>query len=155
MKANASGVIQVVRFVVGNRDFALDVMAVKEVLRPTNVKVVPGQPNFVTGLVELRGEYVPLIDLRRRFKSQEADLPGKIVVTSANKRLLALMVDSVGEVRRLYRKDLRSPPLDTGLGGVSIVDSIAEMEGEMILILRADALLGEDEWALLPRASDQ
>ncbi len=147
---NASRTIQVVRFAVGARHFALDVMAVKEVLGPRHVKVVPGQPDFVRGLVELRGDYVPLIDLRQRFKSQRDKLPGKILVSHAGGHLLALLVDSVGEVQRLEPEDRRSPPLDTGLGGVSIVDSIAEMEGEMVLILRADALLSEDEWALLP-----
>ena len=148
--------VQVVRFVVGQQHFALNVMAVKEVVLPKPAQAVPGQPGFVKGLVELRGEYVPLIDLRQRFGAPDTKPDPKILVLTCLKRELALLVDSVGEVQWLESEEMRSARLDTSTGGQSLggqgvvgpsaVESIADVDGTMVMLLRGEALLSEHEW---------
>ncbi len=143
--------VQVVRFVVGQRHFALSVMAVKEVVLPRPVQPVPGQPDFVEGLVELRGEYVPLIDMRKRFDVSPAGDDARILVLACLRREIALLVDSVGEVQWLEDDEMRTAPLDRGSGGGQAVESLAEVHGTMVLLLRGELLFTEEEWAhLLP-----
>ncbi len=139
--------LQVVRFVVGERHYALDVMVVKEVVVPKDPQPVVGQPAFVEGLVELRGEYVPLIDLRGRFG---ADVPSKdcrLLVLTCLQREIALLVDSVGEVQWIEAASLRSAPVNTNTAGSQAVDAIADINGTMVMVLRGEALLSEAEWA--------
>ena len=139
--------VQVVRFEVGQRHFALDVMAVKEIVLPCTPQPVPGQPDFVEGLVEMRGEYVPLIDLRKRFHVEAYGRDARILVLTCLQREIALLVDSVGEVQWLEDDDMRTPPLDTSGGGAQAVDSIADVDGTMVLLLRGESLLDDEEWS--------
>ena len=139
--------IQVVRFMVGDRHYALDVMVVKEVVVPKPTQSVVGQPSFVEGLVALRGEYVPLIDLRIRFGAIAKGNDPRILVLSCLQREIALLVDRVGEVQWLESDRLRSAPLDTSSAGSKAVEAIADVEGTMVLVLRGEALLSESEWA--------
>lgn len=141
--------MQVVRFEVGGRQFALDVMAVKEVVLPRPVQEVPGQPDFVDGLVEMRGEYVPLVDLRARFGCGSSDENPRIIVLSCRRREIALLVDAVGEVQWIGEEDLRGAPLDTSALGAGAVKSIAEIDGAMVLLLAGEAILTDAEWSLL------
>jgi len=146
--------VQVVRFVVGARHFALDVMAVKEVIVAREAQAVPGQPSFVKGLVSLRGEYAPLIDLRERFHCEPSSAEPKILVLGCLRRELALLVDSVGEVQWLDDEDLRSAPMDTSVGGAPSVVSIADVDGTMVMLLRGESLLTDEEWSLVCEYSD-
>lgn len=139
--------IQVVRFMVGDRHYALDVMVVKEVVVPKPTQSVVGQPSFVEGLVALRGEYVPLIDLRIRFGATAKGHDPRILVLSCLQREIALLVDRVGEVQWLESDSLRAAPLDTGRAGSKAVEAIADVEGTMVLVLRGESLLSESEWA--------
>lgn len=141
------GRLQVVRFEVGQRHFALDVMAVKEVVQPRQSQPVPGQPAFVQGLVDMRGEYVPLIDLRERFGVREPGRGAKIIVLTCLQREIALLVDSVGEVQWIEEEQMRNAALDTSVGGTQAVESLADVDGTMVLILRGESLLSESEWA--------
>ncbi|MCP4449121.1 MAG: purine-binding chemotaxis protein CheW [Myxococcales bacterium] len=138
--------VQVVRFEVGQQHYALDVMAVKEVVLPRVSQPVPGQPDFLEGLVEMRGEYVPLVDLRKRFGANSPVLEGRVLVLSCLRRELAFLVDSVGEVQWLEEGDMRAAPLDTSVGASQAVASIADVNGVMVLLLRSEAILTEDEW---------
>tara|TARA_R110002096_G_scaffold44526_7_gene120179 strand:- start:5 stop:448 length:444 start_codon:yes stop_codon:yes gene_type:complete len=139
--------VQVVRFVVGERHYALDVMVVKEVVVPKQAQPVVGQPPFVEGLVELRGDYVPLIDLRRRFGAPAPGRDARLLVLSCLQREIALLVDSVGEVAWIDTDRLRPAPVNTSSAGAQAVEAIADIDGTMVMLLAGEALLSEAEWA--------
>lgn len=145
--------MRVVRFRVGDRDFALDVMRVKEVLQPKPCKSVPGQPDFIEGLIELRGEYLPLIDLRKRFadpRDAAEPVAAKLLIVTSRGRALALRVDSVGEVACIEAARLRKPPIDNRIGAPGILLAVAQMDDAMIMVLAGDALLSDSEVTALP-----
>ena len=147
--------MHVVRFSIGGRDFALDVMAVHEVLQPRSCEPVPGQPAFIEGLIALRGEYLPLIDLRTRFAKPgdfqaRAKGPAKLLIVTSRGRHLALAVDSVGEVERIEAARLRKPPVDNNIGAPGSLLAVAQTETAMVLVLACDALLSDSEIAALP-----
>lgn len=147
--------MHVVRFGVAGRDFALDVMAVQEVLQPRSCEPVPGQPAFIEGLIELRGEYLPLIDLRARFAQRgHVQAPGagptKLLIVTSRGRALALAVDTVGEVERIDAERLRKPPVDNDIGAPGSLLAVAQTDTAMVLVLACDALLSDSEIAALP-----
>lgn len=142
--------MRVVRFSVGDRQFALDVMAVDEVVQPRPATSVPGQPDFIEGLIELRGQYLPLIDLRRRFGSDAVEASAKLVIVTSLGRQLALVVDRIGQVDWIPSESLRSSPVENELGGETSVSAVAQLDGRMVVILGCDGLLSAQEMAALP-----
>ncbi len=149
---DASDAVQVVRFRVGESEFAIDVMAVSEVLVPQEVRAVPGQPDFMDGLVLLRGEFHPAMDLRRRFASPAADPATKFVVVRCRGLSLVLLVDGVGEVSWLPKSSLKEAPLHSSLGAGQSLSALADIGDAMVIILDADRLLSEQESTQLAKA---
>jgi len=111
--------VQLCTFRIGGEDYALDIMRVKEIIQPQPITPVPRAPAFVEGVVRLRGEVIPVVDVRKRFGLAPAPATRKtkfLVVQVAGRRL-GLVVDEVCEVLRLARADIRPPPLLVGLEG--------------------------------------
>ncbi len=111
--------VQLCTFRIGGEDYALDIMRVREIIQPLPVTPVPRAPAFVEGVVRLRGEVVPVVDVRKRFGLPAAAPTRKskyLIVTVAGRRL-GLMVDEVCEVLRLTRADIRPTPDLVGLRG--------------------------------------
>lgn len=111
--------VQLCTFRVGGEDYAIDVMRVREIIRPLPVTPVPRAPAFVEGVIRLRSEVVPVVDVRRRF-GLPVGAPGRdtrFVIVHVAGRRLGLVVDEVCEVVRLPRGDLRPAPRLVGQGG--------------------------------------
>jgi purine-binding chemotaxis protein CheW len=111
--------VQLCTFRVGGEDYAVDIMRVREIIQPLPVTSVPRAPLFVEGVVRLRGDVIPVVDVRKRF-GLPAVAPGrrnKLVVVTMARRRLALVVDEVCEVIRIPRGDLRPAPALVGEGG--------------------------------------
>jgi purine-binding chemotaxis protein CheW len=104
--------VQLCTFRIGGEDYAIDIMRVREIIQPLPVTPVPRAPAFVEGVVRLRGEVVPVVDVRKRLGLPVTARTRKskyLVVTVAGRRL-GLMVDEVCEVLRLARADIRPTP---------------------------------------------
>lgn len=114
-----SGQVQLCTFRIGGEDYAVDIMRVQEIVNPLPVTPVPRAPAFVEGVVRLRGEVVPVVDVRSRF-GLPPGAPGnkaKLLVVHVAGRRLGLMVDEVCEVLRLPRAAIRPAPALVGQGG--------------------------------------
>jgi purine-binding chemotaxis protein CheW len=111
--------VQLCTFRVGGEDYAIDIMRVREIIPPMPVTAVPHAPAFVEGVVRLRGEVIPILDVRRRLGAPVKDSTRKtkyLIVNVAGRRV-GLVVDEVTEVLRLPRSEIRpAPPLVAGDG---------------------------------------
>jgi purine-binding chemotaxis protein CheW len=111
--------LQLVAFRVGDGEYAVDIMRIKEIINPVKVRPIPKAPEFVEGVIELRGAILPVVDLRRRFDLPvtpfERSTKYLIVVLEIEGRrmIVALIVDGVSEPIRVTREHLRPPPLLT------------------------------------------
>ena len=96
-------VLQLVSFKVGNEEFGLEILKVQEIIRLRELTRVPNMPDFVDGVINLRGKVIPVIGLRRRMgiATGEADKRTRIVVAEVNGRVLGFVVDEVSEVLRI------------------------------------------------------
>jgi purine-binding chemotaxis protein CheW len=158
-------IAQMVAFHVGDGDYALDIMRIKEIINPLPVTPVPKAPPFIEGVVELRGAILPVVDLRKRF-----DLPAtaptrqsKVMIvgisisgnrlgtasaeptpSSELRMIVGLVVDGVSEPIRVPREQLRAaPPLTQGAN--PYFSGMVRHQGKILMVLDLDAILSSTE----------
>jgi purine-binding chemotaxis protein CheW len=125
------GLVQLCTFRVAGEDYAVDVMRVREIITPLPITPVPRAPPFVEGVIRLRGEVVPVLDLRRRF-GLPPGTPGRksrFVIVHVAGRRIGLVVDEVCEVVRVPRSDLRPAPRLVGQDGPRFFVGVCGGEG--------------------------
>ncbi len=141
---------QLCTFRVGGEDYAIDIMRLREIIPPLPVTPVPRAPSFVEGVIRLRGDVIPVVDVRRRLglPLTPATRKTKILIIHVAGRRLGLVVDEVTEVIRIPRTEIRpAPPLVDGQGprfflGVSGGEGGARRgAGRLRLLLNVRALL--------------
>lgn len=105
-------VVQLCTFRIGGEDYAIDIMRVREIIRPLPITPIPRAPAFVEGVVRLRGEVIPVLDVRKRLGVAQAPLgrKGRFLLVNVAGRRIGLVVDEVCEVLRLPRSDIRAAP---------------------------------------------
>ncbi len=148
---------QLVTFKVADEEFAADIMQVQEIVRLEKVTKVPHAPSFVEGVVNLRGNVLPVIDLRRRFDmdSKDYDDATRVVVVDVNGQKTGIIVDAVSEVMRMPTADIEPAPAIVKAGyGEDFLEGVGRLEGgeRMLLLLRADKLLSEEEMSAMTSA---
>jgi len=137
--------LQVACFRVADRDCAVDVMRIAEVLRPVPVTRLPAAPPFVEGIIELRGRFLPVIDLRKRFGGEER-AAGKYVVAPMGATSVALVVDEVTGVERIPTDQIQAPPaLASGRVAPAFVSGIVKWNERVFMLLDIDAVLSAAE----------
>jgi purine-binding chemotaxis protein CheW len=142
--------LQVACFRVADRDCAVDVMRISEVLRPVPVTPLPSAPPFVEGIIELRGRFLPVIDLRKRFGAGDGGAPGKYVVAPMGETSVALVVDEVTGVERIPIDQIQAPPvLASGRVAPGFVAGIIKWNQRVFMLLDIDAVLSAAERAEL------
>src|SRR5215831_1044102 len=104
--------LQVVSFKIGDEEFGLDILRVQEIIRIQELTRVPNSPNFVDGVINLRGKVIPVVALRKRFGLEQIphDKQTRIVVVEVNGTVLGFIVDSVSEVLRIPAETVEPPP---------------------------------------------
>ncbi len=138
--------LQVACFRVAERDCAVDVMRIAEVLRPVPVTRLPSAPAFVEGIIELRGRFLPVIDLRKRFDSTGERAAGKYVVAPMGETAVALVVDEVTGVERIPTEQIQAPPqLASGRIAPAFVSGIVKWNERVLMLLDIDAVLSAAE----------
>jgi purine-binding chemotaxis protein CheW len=106
--------VQLCTFRIGGEDYALDIMRVREIIRPLPITPVPRAPASVEGVVRLRGEVMPVLDVRKRLglPASPATRRTRFLVVNVARRRVGLVVDEVCEVIRIPRDEIRpAPPL--------------------------------------------
>ncbi len=138
---------QVVAFRVCDDEFAIDVMRVFEVLKVTDVRSVPNAPDFVEGIVGLRDEVVPVIDMRKRFSlpARESGQDGRLLIVATGDSRVALVVDDVPGVVELPLDAISdAPDFFKGLTG-RYLEGIAQDGERLMILLNLDEILSSKE----------
>jgi len=148
-KVNASGssdLLQIVTFQVGAEVFGLDILTVHEIIRFQPLTRVPNLPDYVEGVLNLRGKVIPVVGLRQRIGLERKEPTGttKIIVASVKDDVLGFMVDSVSEVLRIAANTVEPAPR-LGEGGQRYVSGVGKLDNRLLPLLDLDKLLTEDE----------
>lgn len=139
--------IQLACFRVGEQLYALDILRIKEIIRPQKLTPVPKAPPFIEGVINLRGAVIPVIDLRKRFDqpTAAADRKTRVIICSLSGRILGLVVDDVAEVRRYARQEVQSSPRFLRGKGAEFFLGVCRRGEELVMLLDLEKILASDE----------
>ena len=138
---------QFVSFVVAGEEFGVNILTVQEIIRPVDITRVPHAPDFVKGVINLRGRILPVIDLRTRFgfPAQERTGDMRIVVVEIGGRTVGFMADAVQEVLRVDVSSIESAPeLAMGIDA-DYLRGVAKLDERLLILLDLERLLSADE----------
>ena len=138
-------VVQLVGFIIGNEEYAIPILSIQEIIKPIEYTRVPQVPDYVMGVFNLRGDVIPLINLRKKFNLQSENQTDdtRYMVLRGEDNIAGFMIDRLTKAIRI-KKDRIDPPPETIHSDSGIIYGIGKQEGSMITILRVEALLKRD-----------
>ncbi|NLW22305.1 MAG: purine-binding chemotaxis protein CheW [Tissierellia bacterium] len=111
-----------------------NVLSIERIGVPTRI---PNAPKYVKGVINLRGEVIPIVDLRCKLGMEEIDLnsSGRIIVVSVNEIVVGLIVDSSSEVLEIDKENIDKPPTDSGNQYIEYINGIGKVSNRLIILL--------------------
>ncbi|AJE03680.1 chemotaxis protein CheW [Geobacter pickeringii] len=143
--------IQLACFRIGDASFAADIMRIKEIIRPQKMTRLPKAPPFVEGVINLRGNVIPVVDLRKRFDLPERTAleESRLLVVAVARQLVGLVVDDVTEVVTVQVHDIKPPPqVVEGIGAEYLI-GVCLVREALIMLLNLDRILSSRETSAL------
>jgi purine-binding chemotaxis protein CheW len=146
MSASATGVareLHIVGFQVGRETYGVPITSLHEIVRVPEITAVPDAPDYMEGVINLRGKIVSVIDLRKRLGEKKADTGkrNRILVVEHKGRLSGLIVDSASEVLKIPASDVEASPAALQEGGLNCVTGLGKYKGRLIVLLDMTKLL--------------
>ena len=138
-------------FRLANEEYGLEILKVKEIIGLMNVTELPHTPDYVKGVINLRGKVIPVVDLRLRFGLEEAEYTDKtciIVVEiyeNGTNAQIGVIVDSVSEVLNITAEDLEETPKFGMSLNTDYILGMAKKEGGVKILLDIDCVLSREE----------
>ena len=135
---------QLVTFSLGSEEFGVDIMLVQEIIRITPITRVPNSPPYVEGVINLRGNVIPVVSLRNRFGMEpveDTDL-SRIIVLQVENKVFGIRVDAVTEVLRLNDTSIEPPP-PVALGMDShYIRGVGKIGERLLILLDLEHIIG-------------
>lgn len=141
-------VLQWVTFQLEEETYGINVMQVREVLRYTEIAPVPGSPDYVLGIINLRGNVVTVIDTRSRFglMSGETTDNTRIIVIESERQVIGILVDSVAEVVYLRSSEIDTTPSVGTDESSKFIQGVSNRDGKLLILVDLNKLLSDEEW---------
>ena len=138
---------QLISFTVASEEYGFELFRVKEVIRMRQITWLPKAPACVKGIINLRGDVVPIVDLRERFglAAREQTAMTRVIVVEMEGTLVGIVVDFVSQVVRIPADQFEPPPAIMGAGARDLVNAVAKMSDRLIIIIDVDRILSADE----------
>src|SRR5579875_2787510 len=147
-KQQLSGeVVQVVSFRLGSEEYGVDISQVQEIIRMVEITHVPRAPKFMEGVINLRGQLIPIIDLRTRFGMQRtpATKSTRIVVTEIGTKRVGIVVDSVSEVLNIPIENVEDAPEMVSGVGTEYIQGVGKLGDRLIIMLDLTMVITTEE----------
>jgi len=147
--------LQVVGFRIGRETFGLPISMVREIVRVPEITAVPNAPDYIEGVINLRGRIIPVVDLRKRFgvKSSEANKKNRIVVVELGARAIGLVVNSASEVLRIPPSEIEEPHTVFQEGELDFITGVGKLKGRLVILLDLNRILQRGELSGLAEAA--
>ena len=139
--------IQVVSFHLGNEEYGVDISQVQEIIRMVGITHVPRAPHFMEGVINLRGQLIPIIDLRTRFSMprQDSTKNTRIVVTEIAGKRVGIIVDGVSEVLNLPIENVEEAPEMIAGVGTEYISGVGKVADRLIILLDLQKVISTQE----------
>jgi purine-binding chemotaxis protein CheW len=142
-KTEITDLLQLVSFKIGAEEFGVDILKVQEINKMTQITKVPNAPDFVEGVINLRGRVIPIIDLRTRLGLEKIDhtKDTRIIVVELDGKTVGFIVDAVNEVLRIPANITEKPPeLVAGIDA-DYITAVGKLEDRLLILLDLDKIL--------------
>ncbi|EEX36727.1 chemotaxis protein CheW [Vibrio metschnikovii] len=141
-------VLQWVTFQLEEETYGVNVMQVREVLRYTEIAPVPGSPDYVLGIINLRGNVVTVIDTRSRFGLMQGEITDntRIIVIESERQVIGILVDSVAEVVYLRSSEIDTTPSVGTEESSKFIQGVSNRDGKLLILVDLNKLLSQEEW---------
>ncbi len=138
-------VVQLVGFIIGNEEYAIPILSIQEIIKPIEYTRVPQVPDYVMGVFNLRGDVIPLIDLRKKFnlESVKHSEDTRYIVLKGEENIAGFVIDRLTEAIRI-KKDRIDPPPETIHSETGMIYGVGKRDDSMLTILKVEALLKRD-----------
>lgn len=139
--------IQLACFRVGPEMYALDIMRIKEIIRPQKLTPVPKAPAFIEGVINLRGAVIPVVDLRKRFDQpiDSENRSTRILICTLSGKVVGLIADEVTEVRRYTRQDVQPAPQFLKGKGAEYFLGVCRRGEDLVMLIDLEKILTSEE----------
>jgi len=159
VKAMADREGKYLTFSLAEEEYGIGILKIKEIIGMMPITTVPQTPEFVKGVINLRGKVIPVVDLRLRFCMEAIDYTERtciIVVEIEGESdvvLIGIVVDAVSEVLNIKGEDVENTPTFGTKLNTDYILGMAKMEGGVKILLDIDRVLSADEVAILEKAA--
>jgi purine-binding chemotaxis protein CheW len=135
--------LHIVGFQVGRETYGVPITSLHEIVRVPEITAVPDAPDYLEGVINLRGKIVSVMDLRKRFGDKQATLKkqNRILVVEHGGKLAGLIVDSASEVLKIAAENVEAPPAAFQEGGLNCVTGLGKVGGRLVVLLDMTKLL--------------
>jgi len=137
-------------FILQDEEYGIDILCVQEIRVWSSVTELPNKPEYIKGVINLRGVIIPIIDLRQRFGKESLEYSDQTVTiilhnnNNENSMVVGVVVDAVSEVYKFQTKDIRKPPAFGNNIDSCFLKGLASIEDKLIILLDSQTLLNED-----------
>lgn len=136
---------QYVVFSIDGEEFALGIAQVREIIRPPAVTRLPHAAEFIEGVTNLRGEVIPVVDLRKRLGVSGTAADSRVVVAEMGGDKVGLRVDAVTEVRRIAPSDVQPPPESVAGIRSEFLKGVGKVDGRLLILIDIEKLFATTE----------
>ncbi len=146
-------------FRLADEEYGVSILKIKEIIGVMPITTVPQTPEFVKGVINLRGKVIPVITLRKKFGMEEAEYTDKTcivvveIIINSEKEQIGIVVDTVSEVLNIKEEDVEDTPTFGTKLDTEYILGMAKMEGGVKILLDIDQVLSADELEILENAA--
>jgi purine-binding chemotaxis protein CheW len=147
--------LQIVGFRIGRETFGLPISIVREIVRVPEITSIPNAPDYIEGVINLRGRIIPVVDLRKRFGEvvNKADKRNRIIVVELENRNIGLIVNSASEVLKIPPSDIEAPHAVFQEGELNYITGVGKLRGRLVMLLDLGKILQRGELRRLEDAA--
>ena len=140
--------VQLVIFRLAKEEFGLDISHVREIIRLQDITPMPKSPEFIEGVINLRGQIIAVMDMVKKFGLKKADRTEKtrIIVSELKENTLGLIVDEVPEVLRISEQDIDpTPEMIESQVNSDFIKGVGKLQDRLVILLNVDKILSREE----------
>lgn len=136
-----------VTFRLGSGEYAIDIMQAKEIIKMEKITLIPNAPDFVEGVINLRGNIIPIINLKKRFNLEETegDKNTGIIIVKIEDVDMGIIIDSISKVVSISNSDIQPPPPMLSGIGQKYIKGVGKLEDKLLVVLDLEKLFTTDE----------
>jgi len=151
----ADGHLEFLSFRLGGENYCIDILKVQEIRGYESVTAIANTPAFIKGVINLRGNIVPIVDLRIKFRLANVsyDATTIVIILNLNKKMIGVVVDSVSDVIAVPLEEIREAPRFGSTINTEFISGMATVEGRMLIVVDIERLMSSEDLQLIEKVA--